>query len=130
MSPAIIQSPLNFSKLSAHSSNQQLSTPPQSPRSSFASVEDHLGDLTIGTEDVPNLLISAAEAPLPGSPSDASPDSVGQDLNDQLFELQLGSTEYHFARDQLKSYEELSRAQNFQSLGTEDRTHLLELQHI
>ncbi|GAB1526233.1 hypothetical protein RhiTH_009400 [Rhizoctonia solani] len=72
-------------------------------------------------------------APLPNSSSDTSFDTVGYDLNDRLFELQLGSTEYHFARKQLDFYEQLLDAHSGDvicRLPIEDRLYLLSFNRI
>ncbi|KAG9075081.1 hypothetical protein FRC06_010272, partial [Ceratobasidium sp. 370] len=96
-------------------SNPQLSTPAQSPRSSPTSSDqliEHLIDPTGVTEDFSLFTLNPLpnQVELPSSPSDASFDTVENDLIEHIFTLQLGSTEYHFARHQLGLYEELINA--------------------
>ncbi|KAG9078705.1 hypothetical protein FRC06_008230, partial [Ceratobasidium sp. 370] len=70
---------------------------------------------------------------LPPSPSDASFDTVKNDLIEHIFTLQLSSTEYHFARHQLGLYEELINAHTgaqYRHLPLDDRLYLLSLAHI
>ncbi|KAJ1309279.1 hypothetical protein OPQ81_004941 [Rhizoctonia solani] len=115
-----------------------LSTPAQSPRSSPTSSDqfvEHLIDPTGVTEDFSHFTLNPlpSEVALPDSSSETSLDTVAYDLNDELFSLQLGSTEYFIARDRLELYEQLSSAHidsNFRSLAPEDRLHLVSLHRI
>ncbi|KAJ1305550.1 hypothetical protein OPQ81_000554 [Rhizoctonia solani] len=115
-----------------------LSTPAQSPRSSPTSSDqfvEHLIDPTGVTEDLSHFTLNPlpSEVALPDSSSETSLDTVAYDLTDELFSLQLGSTEYFIARDRLELYEQLSSAHidsNFRSLAPEDRLHLVSLHRI
>ncbi|KAJ1305439.1 hypothetical protein OPQ81_000449 [Rhizoctonia solani] len=114
-----------------------LSTPDQSPRlsslSSANAVEQLFDPKDLSIDPSPFQLNPVpADVALPDSSSDASFDTVGYDLNDQLFSLQLGSTEYHFAREQLDLYEDLLHASgdDFRHLFPEDRLYLLSLNRI
>ncbi|KAJ1300146.1 hypothetical protein OPQ81_011899 [Rhizoctonia solani] len=118
--------------------HSHLSTPAQSPRSSPTSSEqfvEHLIDPTGVTEDFSlfTLNLLPSEVTLPDSSSETSLDTVAYDLNDELFSLQLGSTEYFIARDRLELYKQLSSVHidsNFRSLAPEDHLHLVSLHHI
>ncbi|CCO33376.1 hypothetical protein BN14_07451 [Rhizoctonia solani AG-1 IB] len=80
-----------------------------------------------------NLNPLPAHVALPDSASESSFDSVGHDLNDHIFSLQLGSTEYHFALDQLDLYELLASSHtgdSFRRLTPEDRLYLLAINQI
>ncbi|KAJ1310589.1 hypothetical protein OPQ81_007318 [Rhizoctonia solani] len=119
-------------------SNPQLSTPDQSPVSSPAFSDhfvEHLLDPTGVTEDFShfNLNPLPAEVALPDSSSESSLDTVGQDLNEQIFLLQLGSTEYFFALDQLELYQQLTNTytrESLRELTPNDRHYLLSLARI
>ncbi|KAJ1308233.1 hypothetical protein OPQ81_003948 [Rhizoctonia solani] len=116
---------------------KNLSTPDQSPQlsssSSAKAVEQLFDPNDLSIDPSPFQLNPVpADVALPDSSSDASFDTVGYDLNNQLFSLQLGSTEYHFTREQLDLYEDLLHASgdDFRHLFPEDRLYLLSLNRI
>jgi hypothetical protein len=119
--------------LSTHSSNAQLSTPPHSlsPDSSSNGSGAGLIDPIGVTEDFSsfNLNPQPQDLTLPDSPTE-SLDSVADNLRDQLFSVQLGSTEFQFACDQLHLYDVLLDAHtgpSFRRLPANDRCYLLDL---
>ncbi|CAE6371489.1 unnamed protein product [Rhizoctonia solani] len=105
-----------------------------SPTSSNASLS-HLINPTGITEDflLFNLNPLPAHIALPNSLSESSFDSVNHDLNNHIFSLQLSSTKYHFACDQLKLYKLLASSHtgnSFCCLTPEDCLYLLAINQI
>jgi hypothetical protein len=122
--------------LSTHSSNAQLSTPPHSlsPISSSNSSGADLIDPTGVTEDFSsfNLNPQPQDFTLPDSPTE-SLDSVADPLRNQLFSVQLGSTEFQFVHDQLHLYDarlDAHTGYSFRRLAADDCRYLLDLASI
>jgi hypothetical protein len=122
--------------LSTHSSNAQLSTPLHSPTPDSSSNGSGAGliDPTGVNEDFSsfNLNPQPQDLTLLDSPTE-SLYSVADNLCDHLFSVQLGSTEFQFARDQLHLYDvllDVHTGPSFRRLPADDRRYLLDLASI
>ncbi|KAB5588715.1 hypothetical protein CTheo_7838 [Ceratobasidium theobromae] len=124
----------NLPIMSTHSSNQQLSTPPDSPSQSLLISNPGLIDPTGVTQDFSqfNLNPGVFDVPLLESPK------VSVDLSNLLSSapsgsLQLGSTNYFFVPTDLQLYKQLSAAHtgfNYASLDLEDCLWLLSFSEL